>query len=133
MSVEKKSEILAAILSAIFPGVGQIYNGRMMKGLVFIVIGIICAALGFVVIGFILYPLFWLYNILDAYRGAQAINRHVIEFEAMRRAQSGPTHNQATIKETIIQKEIVKIPCQYCKHLVDVTADKCPNCGANPR
>jgi Zn finger protein HypA/HybF involved in hydrogenase expression len=33
---------------------------------------------------------------------------------------------------TVIQKEIVKIPCKYCGALIEITggATKCPNCGA---
>ena len=31
----------------------------------------------------------------------------------------------------VIIKEIVKIRCQYCKTLVDVTEALCPNCGAS--
>jgi rubrerythrin len=32
---------------------------------------------------------------------------------------------------TIIQREVVKIPCKYCGTLVDPVQDqKCPNCGA---
>ena len=34
-------------------------------------------------------------------------------------------------RETIIrEREIVTIPCPYCKALVSVTERKCPNCGA---
>ena len=126
MYVEKKSELLAAILSALFPGVGQIYNGRIMRGLVFIVLGGIFAALMVVIIGFILYPLFWIYNVLDAYKTAKLINAQAME--TMQRVQT----NQGAVKETTIikEREIVKIPCPYCNQLVDVTADKCPNCGA---
>jgi hypothetical protein len=34
-------------------------------------------------------------------------------------------------RETIIrEREIVTMPCPYCKTLVSVTERKCPNCGA---
>ncbi|MGA2875596.1 MAG: hypothetical protein ABSE82_08665 [Nitrososphaerales archaeon] len=37
----------------------------------------------------------------------------------------------AVQRETIIQREVVKIPCKYCKTLMDPVRDKaCPNCGA---
>ena len=37
----------------------------------------------------------------------------------------------AVQRETIIQREVVKIPCKYCKTLIDPLRDKsCPNCGA---
>ncbi len=30
-------------------------------------------------------------------------------------------------------REIVKVPCRYCGHLVEITADHCPNCTAPVR
>jgi len=34
-------------------------------------------------------------------------------------------------RETIIrEREIVTMPCPYCKTLVSITERKCPNCGA---
>jgi hypothetical protein len=38
--------------------------------------------------------------------------------------------NQTPVREVTIIREIVKIPCYYCNQLVDITVDKCPNCGA---
>lgn len=72
---EKKSSGLAAIASFFIPGLGQIYNGQIGKGIMFIIIGTIFALLMFVLIGFILYPLFWIYNIYDAYSTAENINK----------------------------------------------------------
>ena len=40
-----RSPILAAILSLILSGLGQIYNGQVLKGVIFIVIQLINAAL----------------------------------------------------------------------------------------
>lgn len=40
-----RSPILAAILSLILSGLGQIYNGQITKGVIFIVIQLINAAL----------------------------------------------------------------------------------------
>jgi RNA polymerase subunit RPABC4/transcription elongation factor Spt4 len=33
-------------------------------------------------------------------------------------------------KEKEIIREIVKVPCDYCGSLVDVTSEHCPGCGA---
>ena len=131
--MERKSEVLAAILSAIFTGLGQVYNGQVKKGITFLIIGIICAALCAVIIGFVLYPLFWLYNIYDAYRTALDINRNLPPPPQGTAYQQQQT-NQPVMKETIIrEREIVKVKCQYCQHLVDVTADVCPHCGARDK
>ena len=34
---------------------------------------------------------------------------------------------------TVVEREIVKIPCKYCGNLIDpVRDDRCPRCGARP-
>ena len=35
-----------------------------------------------------------------------------------------------TIKEKVIVKEIVMLPCQYCGSLMPQTSTFCPHCGA---
>jgi TM2 domain-containing membrane protein YozV/RNA polymerase subunit RPABC4/transcription elongation factor Spt4 len=71
---QHKNEGLAAVLSVIFIGLGQIYNGQIGKGILFLVVGIVFAALIFFLVGIILYPIFWIYNIYDAYSTAKKIN-----------------------------------------------------------
>jgi TM2 domain-containing membrane protein YozV len=72
---EIKSSGIAAVLSLILPGLGQIYNGQIGKGLIFmIIITPILALTVLVIIGFVLLPLFWILNIYDAYRTAKKIN-----------------------------------------------------------
>lgn len=75
---ERKSEGIAAVLSFVFVGLGQIYNGQIGKGILFVIIGIILVFTMIFLIGFILYPLFWIYNIYDAYRTAKRINAGAI-------------------------------------------------------
>ncbi len=70
----EKNPGLAAVFSFFFPGLGQIYNGEIGKGLMFIVVGGVFMLLMIVLIGFILLPLFWIYNIYDAYKTAERIN-----------------------------------------------------------
>lgn len=70
----QKSPGIAAVLSFLFVGLGQIYNGQIGKGIVFFVLGIILALTIFLVIGIILCPAFWIYNIYDAYNTAKKIN-----------------------------------------------------------
>jgi TM2 domain-containing membrane protein YozV len=70
-----KNPGIAAVLSFFFTGLGQIYNGRLLKGLAFMAAGALNIALMFVLIGFVTGPLFWIYNIYDAYSDAERINR----------------------------------------------------------
>lgn len=70
-----KSAGLAAALSALINGLGQIYNGQILKGIVIIVVQIINGALTAILIGWILIPIVWVWAVYDAYREAEKINR----------------------------------------------------------
>lgn len=52
-----RNPIVAAILSVIVAGLGQIYNGQIGKGVVFIVLQLINTALTVVLIGWVLMPI----------------------------------------------------------------------------
>jgi TM2 domain-containing membrane protein YozV len=69
-----KSAGLAAVLSLVLPGLGQIYNGQILKGIILIIIDAINGALMFVLIGFITWPITVLYAVYDAYKTAERIN-----------------------------------------------------------
>ncbi len=74
---EEKSPILSLILSAIFPGLGQFYNGHPKKGIIIIVAAIVSAFLFIIFIGLILYLLVWIYGLYDAYKSAESINNGI--------------------------------------------------------
>lgn len=69
-----KNPGLAAVLSFFWMGLGQIYNGQIAKGIVFIVAYSISWLLMIVVIGFITTPILFIYGIYDAYASANKIN-----------------------------------------------------------
>jgi TM2 domain-containing membrane protein YozV len=76
---QKKSIIVAAVASAIFPGLGQIYDGEPRRGVVFIIVGALCLSplLGMGTIrnfALVLYPLFWIYGVYNACTTARDIN-----------------------------------------------------------
>ena len=71
---EIKNPGLAAVLSFLVMGLGQIYNGEIGKGLLFIVLYAISIVLCFVLIGFITTPILWIYGIYDAHKTAKEIN-----------------------------------------------------------
>ena len=82
---KKKDPVAAALLSFLFCGVGQIYNGQIMKGIIYFIIASICWSLTLVLIGFLLIPIWWGIAILDAYVTAKKINNgerynHFINF-----------------------------------------------------
>lgn len=69
-----KNPGVAAVLSFFFTGLGQIYNGEIGKGIAFIVVGVVNVLLMFFIIGFITAPIFWIFNIYEAYKGAEKFN-----------------------------------------------------------
>lgn len=71
---EIKNPWLAAILSLLVAGLGQIYNGEIGKGIAFFVVAIVLGLTLIIVIGFILVPIWWIYCAYDAYKVAEAIN-----------------------------------------------------------
>jgi len=72
-----KSPGLAAVLSFFICGLGQIYNGQLLKGLVLVVAYLISWLMMWILIGFITTPILWVWGIVDAYRKAQKINAQV--------------------------------------------------------
>lgn len=70
----QKSAGVAAVLSFFINGLGQIYNGQFFKGIMLIIIQAINGFLMTVLIGYIFFPIVWLYAVIDAYRSANKIN-----------------------------------------------------------
>ena len=71
---EIKSTGIAAIASFVVPGLGQIYCGEIGRGIMILIGFIISCLLIIVLIGLIIAPLFWIWNIYDAYNLAKKIN-----------------------------------------------------------
>jgi TM2 domain-containing membrane protein YozV len=69
--VEGGNPFVAAALSALFPGLGQIYNRELEKGIAFIVGGFLAVLSALVLVGFVLYPAVWIYSIYEAYKTAE--------------------------------------------------------------
>ncbi len=69
-----RNPTLAAILSLIVAGLGQIYNGQVGKGVIFMIIQLINGALTVVLIGWILLPIVGLLAMIDAYMTAKRNN-----------------------------------------------------------
>jgi len=73
-AVGQKNPWIAAFLS-LFPGVGNIYNGLYMRGLIFFLIIMGCIGLADREEAFAAaVAFFWIFNVLDAYRQATLIN-----------------------------------------------------------
>jgi len=72
--VEEKSTAAAIILSFIFTGAGQIYNGKLKKGLLMMA--------GFWIGMIVIIPavIIWIYSIYDAYKDANKMNKGELPF-----------------------------------------------------
>lgn len=72
-----KNPTTATILSFFVMGLGQIYNGQIGKGIMFIILYVISWLLMFVLIGFITTPILWIWGMADANRSAKKINEKI--------------------------------------------------------
>ena len=69
-----KSSGLAAVLSFLIIGLGQIYNGEIVKGFLLMFLALISILFWWAVIGFIFTLVLWVYSIYDAHKTAKEIN-----------------------------------------------------------
>jgi TM2 domain-containing membrane protein YozV len=69
-----KNPSVSTILSFFFMGLGQIYNGQIGKGILFIILYGISVVLMSVIIGFITTPILWIWGMVDANNSAKKIN-----------------------------------------------------------
>lgn len=68
----RKSPGIAAVLSFLIVGLGQIYNGQILKGLIMLAVAILC---GITIVGLIVSFIIWLYGVIDAYGTAKRMNQ----------------------------------------------------------
>ena len=78
MPVKQKSEGLAAVLSFLIPGLGQIYNGEIGKGIGILVLTIILGILFFLLVTLLVLFILWIWNIYDAYSTAKKMNENAM-------------------------------------------------------
>lgn len=73
-SYAPKSPGLALLASFLVPGLGQVVNGEIGKGIVFLVAYLVAIVSVVLVIGFVLVPALWVWAMVDAYRSARSWN-----------------------------------------------------------
>ena len=72
---EEKNVLLSAILSLLFPGLGHLYLGLNKKGISFIIANIVSWILVFILIGFVLALIGWVWALIDSIKSTEAINK----------------------------------------------------------
>jgi TM2 domain-containing membrane protein YozV len=60
--------VIAAICNVFFPGLGQLVQGRIMAALGFFIFWCVSGALTWVLVGWVLLPIVYLWAIIDAAR-----------------------------------------------------------------
>lgn len=98
-SIRMKQPWLAILLSIVFTGLGQLYNGQILKGLLFMVIHIGNFVLMHWFVGIITAPVFWVYGLIDALDTAERINAQ--RRKAMVDARHGPAGGEKTSPQTL--------------------------------
>jgi TM2 domain-containing membrane protein YozV len=76
---KQKKPLVAAACSAVFPGLGQVYNGSIVNGVkifFLFVVGLVCLVIPGIVV--------WVYGIYDAYRVAGKMNTGEVPFQETR-------------------------------------------------
>lgn len=66
--VKKEVYGVPALLSFFVPGLGQIVKGQVAKGILIMIASFVAVLLCLVLIGFVLYPIIWIWSIYDAYQ-----------------------------------------------------------------
>jgi len=89
MVKSRKNPGVAAVLSFLFPGAGQIYNEQIWQGLALICLMFISLGLIAIGIGLILFPIIWIIGIYDALSQARKINDEIDKIGSV--ASSGDT------------------------------------------
>ena len=77
----KKEPVISLILSLVIPGLGEIYNVQIKKGIILFIAFLVSLALIYVTIQspigwcFMIFPIaLWLYGMFDAFSEAKKIN-----------------------------------------------------------
>ena len=70
-----KDSRLTFLLSLIFPGLGQIYNGQTDKGILFLMAeALSCVMILLFAVGLVTGSAVWIWGMVDAYKTAEELN-----------------------------------------------------------
>ena len=67
MGEPKQKHGIPALISFFWPGLGQIIKGQVLKGFIIMFFMFLSIILVFFLIGIIIAPILWIWNVYDAY------------------------------------------------------------------
>lgn len=70
-----KSPGLAAVLSFLIPGLGQLYNGDVLAGVMLFIAVVACVVTSFFIVPAFIALILWVWGIVNAYNAAESRNR----------------------------------------------------------
>ena len=74
---KRKNPLLAALLSLIIPGLGQVYAGDLLRGFALLAGLGISFCLMALIIGFLTFPAIWIFAVIDAYKMVKKQNDEI--------------------------------------------------------
>ncbi len=107
VTVQEKNPTLAAILSLLLNGLGQIYNGQVGKGIFIFCIQIVNALLTSVFIGFFTGAIVYIWSVYDAYAVAKRLNEQNQQQFLTNTKQCPRCAERVNIDAKV---------CRYCNH-----------------
>lgn len=127
-----KNPALAAVLSFLITGLGQIYNGQIGKGILFLVVQIINGLLTLIFIGFFTGFIVFVWAIFDAYKSAEEINRKfAAQYGVMPGAPAVVTYPQlsAPMQATTTMQPNPAAGSAVAANVVPAGMKRCPQCA----
>ena len=127
---QPKNPTLAAILSLLIPGVGQIYNGEVGKGILIIVVQIVNVMLMAIIIGFFTSLAVLIWAIYDAYKTAERINLQYVQQYGAGYVQPAAAYPQLNAPYTPVTGPMAQASVQPpVQPAVQTGQKQCPRCA----